>query len=257
MKITILGSGSSKGIPEAGNFWGETDPNNPRNRRTRSSLLLSFNYHNFLIDAGPDFREQMNKNNISKVDSVLFTHAHSDHIDGISDLLWMIGNQNNDIDMYASKATYEGIITRFGKLFDEKKGDRHISRAHWKIIEESDKIEVGGSMFTTFPVVHKWLEPTAIRYKNFCYVPDFNVLDERAYKNLDGLDLLIINANDGFDVQIGSSQSNFYQVIELNEKIKAKKVILSHVKKTVDHVRDEKKLPENFAIAYDGMILEI
>lgn len=257
MKITILGSGSSKGIPEAGNYWGEADPQDIRNHRTRTSLLLSFDNHNFLIDAGPDFRYQLNRNNISTINSVLFTHGHSDHIDGLSDLLWIIKNQDKDIDLYASKETYDAIMHRYAELFHPVYGDKNSHRAHWHIIEEGAEIKVHTETFKTFPVIHYILEPTAIRWKNFCYVPDFNILDDRAINNLDNLDCLVINANDGFEVNPKSSQSNFYEIFELNEKIKAKRVILNHLKISVDHERDEKKMPSGFEIAYDGLIVNI
>lgn len=256
MKIVILGTGASKGVPEAGNYWGKANPEDKRNQRTRSSMIFQFNGHNFLVDSGPDFREQINKNNISCIDSVLFTHGHSDHIDGFSDLVWLTRNQDKDINLYATNETYEIIMRRYADLFHPQHGDKNIHRVHWKIIENGEKINVGGEEFQTFPVIHSQLEPTAVRYKNFCYVPDFNKLDDRAYKHLNSIDVLLINANDGFERKTYSSQSSFYEVIELNDKICAGKVLLSHVRPIVDHETDEKKLPENISIAYDGMVLE-
>lgn len=255
MKITILGSGSSKGIPQAGNYWGEADPKEPKNNRMRTSLLFSFDNHNFLIDAGPDFRFQMNKFDISKVDSVLFTHGHNDHIDGLPDLLWMAKDQNKDISFYASKETYETIMDRFSFLFNPN--SKHPIRMSWNIFEKNAKIMVHTKEFQTFQAIHRNVETTALKYNNFCCVSDFNLLDDEVYTYLQGLECLIINANDGFEINPTSSHANFYKIFELDEKINAKNIILNHLKFLVDHNRDEKRLPPNFKIAYDGMVIKI
>ncbi|MDD4556258.1 MAG: MBL fold metallo-hydrolase [Alphaproteobacteria bacterium] len=257
MKVKILGSGGSKGIPQAGNFWGEANPSNNKNRRTRCSILVEINSKNFLIDTGLDFRNQMNLHNISKVDALLYTHGHSDHIDGISDVLEFGLDGGGEIKTYLTKETH-GIIThRFSDLFDSIKNFRTYHFVNFNLIE-GGKVDFSGKEVELLKVKHGNLNPLAFRCENFAYVPDFNEIPEETLKRLEGLDVLLINANEGFHkASPTTTHRDFYQIMELNECLKAKKVILNHLSNYVDHERDEAKLPEGFVLAYDGMEFEI
>ena len=120
MKITILGSGSSGGVPLIGNYWGECDPNNPKNVRTRVSVLVTLdNKKNILIDTSPDLRMQSISNNIKKIDAVLWTHAHADHANGIDDLRQFLWTRKEQLPVYGSKDTIKALKTRFDYVFSQ------------------------------------------------------------------------------------------------------------------------------------------
>ncbi len=120
MKITILGSGSSGGVPLIGNYWGECDPNNPKNIRTRVSVLVTLdNKKNILIDTSPDLRMQSISNNIKKIDAVLWTHAHADHANGIDDLRQFLWTRKEQLPVYGSKDTINALKTRFDYVFSQ------------------------------------------------------------------------------------------------------------------------------------------
>ena len=120
MKITILGSGSSGGVPLIGNYWGECDPNNPKNVRTRVSVLVTLdNKNNILIDTSPDLRMQSISNNIKKIDAVLWTHAHADHANGIDDLRQFLWTRKEQLPVFGSKDTINALKTRFDYVFSQ------------------------------------------------------------------------------------------------------------------------------------------
>ena len=120
MKITILGSGSSGGVPLIGNYWGECDPNNKKNYRTRVSVLVNYNDKNILIDTSPDLRMQALNNNIRKIDAVCWTHAHADHANGIDDLRQFLWTKKERLPVYASRQTFKSLKNRFDYIFDKK-----------------------------------------------------------------------------------------------------------------------------------------
>ncbi|MFV0626629.1 MAG: MBL fold metallo-hydrolase [Alphaproteobacteria bacterium] len=230
MKVKILGSGSSKGIPQAGSFWGEANPNNEKNKRTRSSILIEINSKNFYIDTGPDFRYHMNKYNISKIDALLYTHGHSDHIDGVSDTLEFGLDSDHRIKTYLSQETHQIITQRFADLFNPVKNHRTHDRLDFEIVEDGRSVDFTGEKVKFFEVIHGVLNPTAFRCGAFAYVPDFNILSPSAMENLKGLDVLLINANEGFHkASPTGSHSDFYHIFEINKVLKAKKVILNHI----------------------------
>ena len=120
MKVTILGSGSSGGVPLIGNYWGECDPNNPKNVRTRVSVLITLdNKRNILIDTSPDLRMQSISNDIKKIDAVLWTHAHADHANGIDDLRQFLWTRKEQLPVYGSKDSINALRTRFDYVFSQ------------------------------------------------------------------------------------------------------------------------------------------
>ena len=130
MRITVLGSGTSSGVPVIGNYWGACDPNNPKNRRSRVSVAVEEGDTRLIIDTSPDLREQCLANNIDKVDGVLFTHDHADHTHGIDDLRIMAMRSRQRVPIYADKGTLETLNQRFDYIFDPKEGYPAICEGH-------------------------------------------------------------------------------------------------------------------------------
>lgn len=263
MQVTILGSGSAYGSPQAGNYYGLLDKNEPRNQRTRSSVLLDFGNCNFLIDAGPDIRTQLNVNNISHIDAVLFTHAHADHISGLVDIQRLASNQKHEINLFCSRETFELIKKCYYFLFDSENKDRGLESLKWNIFENGDVIEFKGYRFQTVGLPHigqphKKMISTALRYKDFMCATDFNEIPEEVGRIFNNLQCLVMETNNGFnDKRPQNGHNNFYQAFEMKEKFSIKKFILTHLSIDVDYARDSKKMPEDFELAYDGMKFEI
>src|SRR3954464_2412618 len=122
MKVTILGSGTSSGVPRVGNDWGECDPANPRNRRRRVSILVAHHKARILVDTGPDLREQLLDVNVTDVDGVIWTHDHADHCHGIDDLRQLYHARGTAVPGYAQAATLDSLMTRFGYAFSGRHG---------------------------------------------------------------------------------------------------------------------------------------
>ncbi len=258
MIVTVLGSGSAYGSPQAGNYFGQADRNEPKNYRTRSSILFDFGDCNFLVDAGPDFRTQLNVNNISKIDAVLFTHAHADHINGLPDIQRLASNQKHPIDLFCSRETFEGIKQCYFYMFKNDNHERGLDCLHWHIFENGDTIDFNGHHLKTAGLVHKNMFSTAVRYQNFLFATDFQEIPDKACSVFENLDCILMETNNGFNTdKRGNGHNDFYSAFKLKDEFQIKKFVLTHLAIDVDYCRDSKKLPDDFELAYDGMKFEI
>lgn len=263
MKVTILGSGSAYGSPQAGNYYGLIDKNEPKNQRTRSSVLLDLGNCNFLVDAGPDIRYQLNANNISHIDAVLFTHAHADHINGLVDIQRLASNQKQEINLFCSKETFELIKRCYYFLFESNNKERGLENLKWNVFENGEDIVFNEYRFQTVGLPHngqsyKRMTSTAIRYKKFMFATDFNEIPEDKEEIFKNLDCLLMETNNGFNVNRSvNGHNNFLQAFAMKDKFGIDKFVLTHLSIDVDYVRDTNKMPASFELAYDGMKFEI
>lgn len=257
MKITLLGAGSAYGTPMIFNEWRLAKHDNPKNIRTRASVLLEDNEKSILIDAGPDLRNQINTNNIKNIDAVLLTHGHYDHIAGIPELPRAAKILGHGIDVMASSETLGEIRSCFGYLFEEKvHAEPDSKKLNWKIIPDYGVFDVVGLRLDAMQFPHHLLHSSGFRYKNFAYVTDWQEMPSASLEKLQGLDLLFIECNNGIYPEI-NGHGDLFKIKELFADIMPKRVVLTHLSARVDFDELSRLIPDNWQVGYDGLILEL
>ena len=256
LEITILGCGNSTGVPAIGNFWGNCDPNEPKNIRTRSSIAVKSKNTTIIIDTGPDFRAQMNRENISDLDAVLYTHHHNDHVLGMDELrVLKFRNKKDKIPIYANPETIADIEIRFEYLF---KGGAHtiyppILETNIITIDAHGKtMSVGDIAFIPFEQDHGSCTSLGYRFGNFAYSVDILNLDIQAVTTLKGIKTWLVDCA-AYKDNNNAVHASINKIITLNEHIEAPKVILTSLSLVADYQTLLKELPEGYEPAYDGM----
>jgi phosphoribosyl 1,2-cyclic phosphate phosphodiesterase len=263
LRFTVLGCGSSPGVPRIGGDWGACDPSNPRNRRRRCSLLaqrISRHGHftNVLVDTSPDLREQALSVGINALDGVLFTHSHADHIHGIDDLRGFVMNMQRRVDVYADQPTLARLKEAFGYCFETPPGSEYppIASAHLIQAGEPVTVEGKGGALTALPInqMHGRIASLAFRFGGLCYSPDVSSLDAEAERLMQGLDIWMVDA---LRPRPHPSHFTLDQALEWIERIKPKRAILTHMHVDLDYETLRRQLPGNVEPAYDGMVIEL
>lgn len=253
MKITILGSGSAYGMPMIFNTWGNADVSNPENHRTRASVLIEDEGKSVLVDCGPDFREQINKNNVKNIDAVFITHGHYDHIAGIPELPRAAKILGHGIEVYAAKETMQELKQSYGYLFAaHSESEPDSNKIAWKVLPDYGNFSAGGLAFQTFQQPHHHIFSSAFRYKDFAYVTDWQEMPAENLPLLQNLKLLLVECNNGFE-KAENGHSDIENIKKLMADVAPERIILTHISVRVD----DKKLREDFEPAYDGQIIEI
>ena len=254
IEVTILGCGSSGGVPLIGNIWGPCDPNDSRNIRRRVSILVKKNNKTFLVDTSPDLRMQMIDANIKDVDAVLYTHSHADHVHGIDDLrafCWQ-RKDNKPLPIYSDKYTIDQITRRFDYAFENKYGPAVPSLA-------ANTIGIGNNTIQGINVeAIKQIQGKGFslgyRFDNIAYSTDVNNLPDESMKKLENLDLWIV---DCVRYEPHYSHSHFDQTMSWINKLKPKKAILTHMGHWLDYNELNSKCPQNVEPGIDGMVITV
>jgi phosphoribosyl 1,2-cyclic phosphate phosphodiesterase len=248
MKILFLGSGTSTGIPHIGCKCSTCTSTNIKDKRLRASVLIEINNNNILIDCGPDFRQQILKYQIDRIDSILFTHEHYDHIGGLDDVR-PLGNMN----IYARRSVLEAIERNMYYCFAENKYPG-IPVLQLNEVFDSEFI-VNTIKILPIEAMHYKLPILGFRIGNFAYLTDVKTLDKKAIKQLEKLDILVINALRKLD---HIAHLTLDEALSLAKKIGAKKTYFTHISHDLGlHDEVSKELNENIYLAYDGLILEL
>ncbi|GHC61054.1 MBL fold metallo-hydrolase [Limoniibacter endophyticus] len=263
LRLTILGCGSSPGVPRLMGDWGACDPNNPKNRRYRSSALIERIREDgkrttVVIDTGPDFRSQMLMAQVKKLDAAIYTHPHADHIHGIDDLRGFVLVQKKLIDLYADRPTTARLKDAFGYCFETPSGSSYppIVKAHEITHYEPFKIagEGGPIDFEPLTQMHGDIFSIGYRIGDIAYCPDVSAWPEETVRRLSGLDLLVIDA-----LQYISHPSHYSlsEALEWIEKLGPRNAILTHMHIPLDYETVARETPDHVTPAYDGMIWEV
>ncbi|MBA10446.1 MAG: MBL fold metallo-hydrolase [Flavobacteriaceae bacterium] len=253
MKITFLGTGTSQGIP----MIGSNDPvclsNNSKDKRLRSSIMISWDDNRYIIDCGPDFRQQMLRENIQAINGVLFTHEHSDHTAGIDDLrpyTYKMG----EVPIYAQERVIESLKIRFSYIFETE--NRYAGAP--KLIEniiDSSSFMLNEVQVTPIAVMHGKLPITGYRFGNVAYITDLKTMSDHEKKKLENLDVLIVNA---LRITAHPTHLNLEEAISFVNEIKPKRAYFTHISHKLGfHEEVEKILPENVFLSYDGLEIKL
>lgn len=263
IRATILGCGSSPGVPRIGNDWGACDPKEPKNRRTRCSLLIerfgaSDAPTTVLVDTGPDIRTQLLAANVSHLDAVLYTHAHADHLHGIDDLraFWLASKKL--IDIYADIPTYARLEEAFAYCFRSPDGSFYPPILKHHSISAGDPISItgaGGAVdIMPFSQIHGDIQSLGFRFGGLAYSCDISDLPEESATRLGGLDVWIVDA---LRYRPHPSHFNVDQTLAWIDRIKPRRAILTHMHTALDYRTLRNSLPHHVEPAYDGMQIEL
>lgn len=259
MQVTILGCGTSSGVPRLGGDngrgdWGNCDPDNPKNRRRRVSILVEHGGVRLLVDTGPDLREQLLGAGVSELDGVFITHDHADHAHGIDDLRQVYHAMHRRVDVYASEATLAVIGRRFDYVFEGASGYPASCQAH--VLH--GPITIGAITITPFPQCHGDIGSTGLRFsaggKNLAYSTDVKAFDERAASALSCLDLWIV---DCLRRAPHPTHSHLAATMEWIETYKPSRALLTHMDQSMDYAALLAELPSGVLPCHDGLCVDL
>lgn len=259
LKVTILGCGSSPGVPRVNGDWGNCDPENSKNRRTRASILVERIAQNggkttVVIDTGPDFRAQMLMAGVTDIDAVVYTHAHADHIHGIDDVRTYVLGRGTMMPAYADSETQDRLQEAFGYCFRTPPGSDYPPIIQLQTIEPERPFDVDGQggTLTFLPLLqeHGKIHSLAFRIADFAYCTDVSEFPPNTLEKLDNLDVLII---DCLQYREHPSHLSLAQSLDAIATLEPRKAYLTHMHTPLDYETVCRETPDNVWPCYDGM----
>lgn len=261
MKITLLGVGGSAGLPQIGGVdgagdWGLCDPSEPRNRRTRSSIVIeTSDSKRILVDTSPDLRLQLTAARIPRIDAIIFTHAHADHIAGLDEVRILNRIAGRPLPAYADERTWNELHARFDYAFKPWTPPafyRPVMDVH--LIEPGQTIDIAGEKITIFNQDHGFIPSLGLRMGDIAYSTDVVRLDDAALAALAGIKIWVVDCFTAGPPH--PTHANIDQVLAWAEKLKPKRVILTHMGPDMDYASLCANLPPGIEPGFDGMIIE-
>lgn len=253
LKVTFLGTGTSQGIPIIGSKHPVCLSTDEKDKRLRVSVLLEWDNYSYVIDCGPDFRQQMLRANVSKINGILFTHEHADHTMGLDDIRPFFF-RHGDIPIYGHKRVLKALENRFDYIFETKNKYPGAPSVSVNIIENKPfflhKMEV-------IPVngQHNKLQVFGYRVNNFAYLTDMKTVNSKERKKLKNLDVLVVNA---LRIEPHESHFNLDEALQFISEVKPQKAYLTHISHLLGfHEEVEKNLPDNVFLSYDNLQLNL
>lgn len=258
LQITILGCGSSGGVPRLGGHWGDCDPAEPRNRRSRCSILVervtAEGTTSVLIDTSPDMRSQLLAADVARLDAVLYTHAHADHVHGIDDLRMIVINMRARLPVWADAPTKAALIERFGYAFVQPEGSMYPPILDLNEIAGDVTIDgPGGALiFTPFLVNHGGMDALGFRFNDIAYLPDVAHIPDDIWPHLAGLECWIVDA---LRRAPHPTHSHLDQTLDWISTMAPKSAVLTNMHNDLDYRTIAAETPDHISPAYDGRVL--
>lgn len=253
LKITFLGTGTSQGIPIIACECDVCKSSDPRDKRLRTSILITTDNKNIVIDTGPDFRQQMLRAKIKHLDAVVFTHEHKDHVAGLDDVRPFNFLHKKAVHVYAEERVYSALKREYAYIFADNPYPG-VPEINMNIINENN-FHIDNIPVTPIRVMHYKLPILGFRIHNFAYLTDMKSLPNTELRKLENIDTLVVTA---LRKEQHISHMNLEESLELIKRIKPKKSYLIHLSHRFGkHAKEEVRLPENVNIAYDGLTIEV
>ncbi|MDD9739147.1 MBL fold metallo-hydrolase [Marinovum sp. SP66] len=259
-RFTILGCGSSGGVPRLGGHWGDCDPENPRNNRRRCSMLVERvgpgGITSVLIDTSPDLRSQLLDTGTGRLDGVIFTHAHADHTHGIDDLRMIVFNMKTRLPVWADGPTQDALLARFGYAFAQPEGSPYPPILDLHTIAGDVTVDGAGGpiTFTPFEVNHGSIDALGFRIAGLAYVPDVAEIPEAAWPLLEGLDIWIVDA---LRRKPHPTHAHLARTLEWITRAAPRRAVLTNMHIDLDYATLEAETPDHITPAYDLMQLTL
>ena len=253
MKITFLGTGTSQGIPVIACDCAVCRSTDPKDKRLRTSIWIQVDGKSFVIDTGPDFRQQMLRANVRELDAAIFTHQHKDHTAGLDDIRAFNHKQQQDIPLYGRESVLNQIRSEFFYAFSEQ---RYPGVPHFELHPiENKPFDIQGIKFIPIEVMHHKLAVYGYRVGDFTYITDANYISESEQEKIKGSRVLVL---DTLQKEPHLSHFTLSQSLELIDELKIPQAYLIHMShKLGKHADVEKELPANVRLSYDGLIIEL
>jgi phosphoribosyl 1,2-cyclic phosphate phosphodiesterase len=252
LKITFLGTGTSHGVPVIACECPVCTSLDPRNHRTRCSILVEYDDAHILIDTPPELRLQVVRAGLKRLDAVLFTHSHADHVFGLDDVRRFNDLQGGELPIYGNADTLADLRRIFQYVFvPTQKGG---GKPRLDLRPLNGKLELAGLAWRPLTVMHGELPITAYRFGRAAYVTDVSRIPEEAEAQLHDLDLLILDA---LRYRAHSTHFNIEQALAAVERLAPRRALFTHLCHDVEHARTSAELPEGVGLAYDGLVVEV
>ena len=250
--LTVLGSGTSSGVPTIGCTCEVCSSADPRDKRLRPSILLQYDGRNVVVDTTPDFRQQVLRARLNRLDAILYTHAHADHILGLDDVRPFNFRQKEPIPVYGTEDTLAGLRRVFCYAFDEKV-ESMVPKLDLRTMDETP-FDVFGLQFTPVRVIHGKGVVYGFRFASAAYLTDHSEIPEESKAQLRDLDVLFLDA---LRHRPHPTHTTLSRAVELAEELRPKRAFFTHMCHDLAHERTEATLPSHIRLAYDGLEIDL
>jgi len=253
LKITVLGSGTSVGVPTIGCHCDVCRSSDPRDNRLRPSILISYGDHNILIDTTPDFRTQALRAGLERLHAVVFTHPHADHIMGLDDIRPFNFRQKDPIPILAAPETMDAIRRCFPYIFDSQKKETNIPKVEARVLD-GGPFELFGLPFQPIPILHGYQTIYGFRFGSAAYLTDHSDIPDTSIELLQNLDVLFLDA---LRYKPHPTHSTVERSTRTVERLRPERAFFTHICHDLGHERAESMLPPHIRLAYDGLEIQV